>query len=71
MSEPIETRDKLRRYALTLPGAWEDYPWEEVVVKVNKKVFLFLGVGESERMADGLHRETRRLPRTGSGTVRI
>ena len=48
MSEAIETRDKLRRYALTLPGAWEDYPWEEVVVKVNKKVFLFLGVGESE-----------------------
>jgi predicted DNA-binding protein (MmcQ/YjbR family) len=48
MSEAVETRDSLRRYALTLPGAWEDYPWEEVVAKVNKKVFLFLGVGDSD-----------------------
>ena len=48
MSDAVETRDKLRRYALTFPGAWEDYPWEEVVVKVNKKVFLFLGVGDSD-----------------------
>jgi hypothetical protein len=31
---------------LTFPGAYEDHPWEEDVVKVNKKVFVFLGIGD-------------------------
>lgn len=33
----------LRKFALAYPGAWEDHPWGETVVKVKKKVFLFLG----------------------------
>ncbi len=36
-------RANLRLYALGLPGAWEDFPWGESVVKVGKKVFVFLG----------------------------
>ena len=34
----------LRAFALSLPGATEDFPWGERVAKVNGKVFVFLGV---------------------------
>jgi predicted DNA-binding protein (MmcQ/YjbR family) len=30
-------------FALELPDAYLDHPWGEDVVKVNKKVFVFLG----------------------------
>jgi len=40
--------ERIRRYALGLPGAWEDNPWGEAVVKVNKKVFVFLGLPDSD-----------------------
>jgi len=33
----------LRKHALGLPGAYEEFPWGERVVKVNKKVFVFMG----------------------------
>jgi predicted DNA-binding protein (MmcQ/YjbR family) len=37
-------RDKVREFALSLPGAFEDTPWEaDVVVKVRGKIFVFLG----------------------------
>jgi predicted DNA-binding protein (MmcQ/YjbR family) len=38
----------LRALALAYPGATEDFPWGETVVKVNKKVFVFLGRDEGE-----------------------
>ncbi|MEU0243236.1 MmcQ/YjbR family DNA-binding protein [Streptomyces sp. NPDC006235] len=36
--------EKVRTFALGLPGAVEEFPWGESVAKVNKKVFVFLGV---------------------------
>jgi predicted DNA-binding protein (MmcQ/YjbR family) len=34
-------------FALSLPEAWEDHPWGDTVVKVRKKIFVFVG---SERI---------------------
>jgi predicted DNA-binding protein (MmcQ/YjbR family) len=35
--------ERLKSFALELPEAWEDHPWGDTVVKVGKKVFVFLG----------------------------
>jgi predicted DNA-binding protein (MmcQ/YjbR family) len=36
-------REKLLAFALSLPEAYEDHPWDETVAKVRKKVFVFFG----------------------------
>ena len=38
--------ERLRQFALSMPGAYEDFPWGELVVKVNKKVFVFMGMAD-------------------------
>ncbi len=35
--------EALRRFGLALPGAHEDHPWGELVLKAKGKVFVFLG----------------------------
>jgi predicted DNA-binding protein (MmcQ/YjbR family) len=39
-------RTSLRDFGASLPGAYVDHPWGESVLKVNKKIFLFLGLDE-------------------------
>lgn len=36
--------ERLCAFALSLPEAYEEFPWDERVIKVNKKVFAFLGI---------------------------
>jgi predicted DNA-binding protein (MmcQ/YjbR family) len=43
-------RRRLKEFALRLPEAWLDHPWGEDVVKVGKKVFLFLGEEDMEEL---------------------
>ena len=39
--------DDMVRFALGFPEAWEDTPWaDDLVAKVGKKVFVFLGPGD-------------------------
>ena len=42
---------RLLAHALELPDAWEDHPWGDTVVKVNKKIFAFIGTGEEPGIA--------------------
>jgi predicted DNA-binding protein (MmcQ/YjbR family) len=43
-------RDRIKRFALSLPGAVEEHPWGEDVAKVRGKVFVFLGPPASTRI---------------------
>jgi predicted DNA-binding protein (MmcQ/YjbR family) len=42
-----ELHKALIAHGLTLPEAWEDHPWGETAIKVRKKIFLFVGLGET------------------------
>jgi predicted DNA-binding protein (MmcQ/YjbR family) len=47
MADVARTAEAVRRFALGLPGAWEDFPWEDDrTAKVGKKIFAFLGRAE-------------------------
>ena len=48
MARPKATRLQVLAFALRLPGAYEDHPWDEDVAKVGTKVFVFLGIQDSE-----------------------
>jgi hypothetical protein len=38
--------DRILRSALCYPETYPESPWGELVVKVNKKIFVFLGRNE-------------------------
>jgi predicted DNA-binding protein (MmcQ/YjbR family) len=39
----VDPRPRLADFALGLPGAQEDFPWGDPVVKVRGRIFVFLG----------------------------
>jgi predicted DNA-binding protein (MmcQ/YjbR family) len=41
--------DTIEEFAQSLPEAWPDNPWGDRVVKVGKKIFVFVSGPESER----------------------
>jgi predicted DNA-binding protein (MmcQ/YjbR family) len=43
--------DALREHALSYPEAWEDFPWEDRVIKVRKKIFVFLGAADGPELS--------------------
>jgi predicted DNA-binding protein (MmcQ/YjbR family) len=50
VASPKVVRTRLKEFALRLPEAWLDHPWGEDVVKVGKKVFVFLGLEDMEEL---------------------
>ena len=44
---------QLIAFASTMPGAWEDHPWEHTVLKVGPKVYVFFGgaAGSDEELS--------------------
>jgi len=55
----------LRRYALRLPDAVEEFPWDERVIKVRGKIFVFLG------MVEGTLRVGVKLPTSAEMAVTL
>jgi predicted DNA-binding protein (MmcQ/YjbR family) len=47
MAQPRATRRRILEFALALPQTHLDHPWGEDVVKVNRKVFAFLGLEDN------------------------
>ncbi len=47
--DPRRTVEALEEFALSLPEAWVDSPWGDRVVKVGKKIFVFVSGPESDR----------------------
>jgi len=47
MADRADRLAAVEAFALDLPGAFRDTPWEgDVVAKVGKKIFVFLGSGD-------------------------
>jgi predicted DNA-binding protein (MmcQ/YjbR family) len=55
-----QAKAALRAFALAYPGAREEFPWGERVVKVAKKVFVFLGMPDGDELGLSV-----KLPQSG------
>lgn len=58
----------VRRHALSLPEAVEDFPWGERVAKVKGKVFVFLG---TDPVGDASMSLSVKLPESGEEALTL
>ena len=63
----MTARDRLRAFALSLPETTEDFPWGESAIRVNRKVFAFLG----PETASGPRRATVKLDESNGHALSI
>lgn len=63
-SKLARAETQLVKAALKYPGAYEDFPWGERVIKVAKKIFLFIGMIE-----DGQFRVAMKLPESAEAAL--
>ncbi len=50
MTKRRSTHRRILEFALSFPGAYEDHPWGDDVVKVNNKIFVFAGQTDDHGM---------------------
>ena len=52
MTRGADALEAVHHFALGLPEAWQDTPWDDhPVAKVGKKIFVFLGLPEEPSMS--------------------
>jgi predicted DNA-binding protein (MmcQ/YjbR family) len=61
-------REYAQTYALTFPGAYAEHPWGQTVIKVKKKVFLF--VNGAIAPEDGVSLSVK-LPHSGADLLQM
>jgi predicted DNA-binding protein (MmcQ/YjbR family) len=59
---------ELRDFGMSLPGASEEFPWGERVLKVNKKVFVFMGKDDASEPGFGM---SVKLPESGEQVLEL
>src|SRR5215207_5315920 len=64
----IMPRDHAQAYALTFPGAYAEHPWGQTVIKVKRKVFLF--VNGAIVPEDGVSLSVK-LPQSGADVLQL
>src|SRR5215211_6678387 len=61
-------REHAQVYALTLPGAYAEHPWGQTVIKVKRKVFLF--VNGAIALEEGVSLSVK-LPQSGADVLQL
>jgi predicted DNA-binding protein (MmcQ/YjbR family) len=64
----IMPREHAQAYALTFPGAYAEHPWGQTVIKVKRKVFLFVNGAIAPEAGVSL---SVKLPQSGADVLQL